>query len=294
MLSPAKVWAVARYEITWDMRKKRTYFIVSLFFFTALAYGYLLPIVAGKSITTAPFNEGVSVDSSLWWVNSVYLVFNTFLVGIFPLLIGGFISSDSLASEFNKSTIVPLLSQPIRRIELYLGKLLEKVLLLIVVSAMFTLLVLATADVSVGAQAQLYWLPVVVFAGFGAFLEYAALAFFFGSFVRSGSMVLGILIALLLVLSGTITVLALHTGEQESMFLLPILNAASLTHVIPYYIFQPTGDMVLKGAFMGTYTPAVSVTAISALEYALAGLALNATIPIIAGYYIFRRKEVKG
>jgi ABC-type transport system involved in multi-copper enzyme maturation permease subunit len=294
MLSLAKTWAVARYELTWDLRKKRTYFILGLFLFTAFAFAYLLPTIAGKSITTARFNLGISVDSNLWWVNVVYLVFNTIMSGLFPLLIGGFISTDSLASEFDKNTIVPLLSQPIRRVELYAGKFLEKFFLLLVVSTLFTLLVLAASEAAVGAQAHLDMIPLVVFAEFGAFLEYAALAFFFGSFVRSGSMVLGILVGVFFGISSMVILLALQFGIQESMFLLPVANADFLLNVMPYSIIQPSGNMVLQGALMGAWTPQVTVTVTSAIEYVVAGLAMNLVAAFVAGYYFFRKAEVKG
>ena len=287
------MWAVARYELTWDLRKKRTYLIVGLFLFAAFVYAYLLPIVAGKSITAGRTELGINGVSNLWWVSVVYLVFNTFVSGLFPLLIGGFIAADSLASEFDKNTIVPLLSQPVRRVELYAGKFLEKILLLLAVSVLFTLLVLAGSEVSVGAQAQLYMFPLLVFAEFGAFLEFAALAFFFGSFVRSGAMVLGILIALVFGITGTLLLLGLQFGLQESMFLVPIANADFLLQAVPYYVYQPWGVMVIQGYLMSAPTQPVVVTVISALEYVLSGLAIIVVSSLAAGFYFFRRAEVK-
>ena len=287
------MWAVARYELTWDLRKKRTYLIVSLFLFAAFVYAYLLPIVAGKSITTGRTELGINGVSNLWWVSVVYLVFNTFVSGLFPLLIGGFIAADSLASEFDKNTIVPLLSQPVRRVELYAGKFLEKILLLLAVSVLFTLLVLAGSEVSVAAQAQLYMFPLLVFAEFGAFVEFAALAFFFGSFVRSGAMVLGILIALVFGITGTLLLLGLQFGLQESMFLVPIANADFLLQAVPYYVYQPWGVMVIQGYLMSAPTQPVVVTVISALEYVLSGLAIIVVSSLAAGYYFFRGAEVK-
>jgi ABC-type transport system involved in multi-copper enzyme maturation permease subunit len=288
------MWAVVRYELTWDLRKKRTYLIVGLFLFAAFVYAYLLPIVVGKSVTTGHTQLGINSVSNLWWVMVVYFVFNTFVSGVFPLLIGGFIAADSLASEFDENTITPLLSQPIRRVELYAGKFVEKILLLLVVSVLFTLLVLAGSEASVGSQAQLYTFPLLVFAEFGAFLEFAALAFFFGSFSRSGLMVLGILIALVFGVTGTVLVLGLHFGLQESMFLVPMANADFLINVVPYYIYQPWGVMVLQGSFNGAATQPVVVTVISALEYAVSGLVMIVVSALIAGYYVFRRSEVKG
>jgi ABC-type transport system involved in multi-copper enzyme maturation permease subunit len=295
MLSLERTWVIARYELTWDLRKKRTYIILGLFLFAAFVFGYLLPVIAGKSIATGPNQLGVSFSSDLWWVLVHNLAFNIGVSGVFPLLIGGFIAADTIAAEFDKNTIVPLLSQPVSRAEVYGGKLLEKVLLLLVVSFLFTLLVIAGSEISVGAQSHLEMIPLVVFAEFGAFLEYTALAFLIGSLVRSGSMVLGVIITVFFVILVTVLVLSAHFGEQESMFFLPMINADFLLKVIPYYIFQPWGVMVLQGySILAGSTLPVTVTVISAMEYVVAGLLANLAVAFFAGYYFFRRAEVGG
>jgi len=288
------VWAVARYELTWDLRKRRTYIILGLFLFAAFYFGYLLPIVAGKSVATETTLQGVSLGSGLWWVNVHNLAFNTFVSGLFPLFIGGFIAADSIGSEFDDDTIVPLLSQPIRRVEVYAGKFLEKILLLLGVSTAFTLLVIAGSEASVGAQSHLEMIPLVIIAEFGAFLQYAALAFFVGSLVRSGATTLGILIAMFIVILGAVLLVSLYTGEQEYMFLLPTVNADFLLKVIFYYIFQPFGVMVLQGNMLQSFTAPVTVTVAEGLEYAVFGLLANLFATLALGYHFFRRAEVEG
>lgn len=294
MLSIRKVWAVARYELTWDLRKKRTYIILSLFVFAALVFGYLLPTIVGKSIVTGTTLQGVSLGSDLWWVSVHNLAYNTFVSGLFPLFIGGFIAADSIGSEFDANTIVPLLSQPVRRAEVYAGKLLEKVLFLLVVSTVFTLLVVAGSEASLGAQSHLAMIPLVVLAEFGAFLEFTALAFLVGSLVRSGTTTLGVLITVFILILGTVLTASLYAGEQEYMFLLPTVNADFLLKAVFYYIFQPFGVMVLQGGMLGSYTVPVVVSVITALEYAVVGVLANVLAAFLAGYYFFRRAEVKG
>jgi ABC-type transport system involved in multi-copper enzyme maturation permease subunit len=293
MLSLARTWAVARYELTWDLRKKRTYIVLGLFLFAAFYFGYLFPTISGKLSTTGPNQLGVSTSSDLWWVLVHNLAFNIFVSGLFPLFIGGFIAADAIASEFDNGTIVPLLSQPVKRAEVYVGKLLEKVLLLLAVSILFTLLVIAGSEVAVGPQSHLDMIPLVVFAEFGAFLEYTALAFLTGSLVRSGSMVLGILVAAFILILGTVLALSVQFGEQESMFFLPMANADFLLKVIPYYVIQPFGVMVLQGNVLTTSTLPVTVTVSSAMEYAVVGLLANLVVAFAAGYYFFRGAEVK-
>jgi ABC-type transport system involved in multi-copper enzyme maturation permease subunit len=286
--------AVARYELTWDLRKKRTYFVVGLILLASFYFAYLAPVIFGRSIAEEPTLLGVSFGSDLWWVNVIFQVFNVFLTGLFPLLIGGFIAADSLATEFDKNTIIPLLSQPISRLEVYAGKFFEKLLILSAVSVLFTLLTLGFSEASLGVQANLNMVPLAVFAELGAFLEFAALGFFLGSLVRSGSMVLGLLLGLLFGVITTVLLLGFRFGIQEPVFLLPVANAGFLLQVVPYYIFQPWGVMLLQGIALGHYTQPVSVSVISAMEYALTGLSANLTAFLVAGYYFFRRAEAKG
>jgi len=52
--------------------------------------------------------------------------------------------------------------------------------------------------------------------------------------------------------------------------------------------------MVLQGVALGAYTQQAVVTVVSAMEYVLAGLAVNLVAFLVAGYYFFRKAEVKG
>jgi ABC-type transport system involved in multi-copper enzyme maturation permease subunit len=285
---------VARYELTWDLRKRLTYVVVGLIFLASFYFAYLVPIIFGRSITAEDTLLGISFGSKFWWDYTSFEVFNLFVSGLFPLLIGGFIAADSLATEFGENTIIPLLSQPVRRLEVYVGKFFAKLLILLVVSVIFTLLTLGFSQASLGAQSKLDMVPLVTFAEFGAFLEFAAIGFFLGSIARSGMMALGLLIGLFLGVIWTVLLLGFQFGIQEPMFLLPVANAGFLLQVVPYYVFQPWGVMVLQGVALGAYTQQAAVTVVSALEYVLSGLLVNLVAFLFAGYYFFRRAEVKG
>lgn len=290
----SRTWAVTRYELTWDLRRRRTYLVVGLILLASFYFAYLTPIIFGKSITEERTLLGVSFGSDLWWVNTVFQVFSLFVSGLFPLLIGGVIVADSLASEFDENTITPLLSQPLRRLEVYAGKFLGKFLILLAVSILFTLLTLGFSEVSLGAQANLDMVPLVVLAELGAFLEFAAIGFFLGSLARSGSMVFGLLLGLLFGVVWAVLLIGFQFGIQEPLSLLPVSNAVFLLQVVPYYVFQPWGVMVIQGIALGAYTQQVVVTVVSAMEYVLTGLAVNLAAFLVAGYYFFRSAEVRG
>ncbi len=291
MLSLGRTWAIARYELTWDLRRKRTYLLLGIFLFMAFAIGYAVPVLVGKSAAISAYGN---FAGDIWWVSVVESVFIAFISGLFPLLIGGFISTDSFASEFDKNTIVPILSQPVRRLEVYSGKLLEKFFLMLTISIALTALAFVTAEASVGGQVHLDWFPWVALIALGAFMEYTSLAFFFGSFLRSGSMVLGILLAVFFGVAIGVGALALKVGLQEWMNLLPIVNVIDLVYVGTSYIVSPSGNITLQSNMVTLQSQPNIVTLVSALQYALAGLTINLVAPLVAGYFLFRRAEARG
>ena len=71
MLSFARTWAITKYELTWDLRKKRTPVVVGLILLASFYFAYLTPIIFGKSITEQRTLLGVSFVSGLWWANTV-------------------------------------------------------------------------------------------------------------------------------------------------------------------------------------------------------------------------------
>ena len=276
-------------ELMWDFRKYRTFAVLGLFLFSAIAIGYFVPVTIGKAAAANTFGNATG---DAWWVWVFYLVFNGYVAGLFPLLIGGFISTDSIASEFQLGTIVPLLSQPVRRIEVYLGKLLEKLLLMLAISMAFTVVSYLAAEGSIGNQINFVeWFPWVTLTALGAFMEFVALAFLLGSFMRSGSMLPWILTGIFFGVIIAVGILKMEIGIQMWQLALPIVNVQQFVYVVVNYIQSPSGNIVLYATLGRNQT--ITVTLVSALKYVLTGLAINIIVPLVLGYFIFRRAEVR-
>lgn len=285
----SRVWAVVRYELTWDLRKKRTYVVVFLILFFAILIGYVLPVAVGT--------KSLSLFSNLawpWWVLTVFLVFNEFVSGLFPLLMGGYIATESIAAEFDKGTIVPLLSQPVRRSEVYLGKLLEKVLILLAVAALLTMVSIGAAEASLGNQQSLGFAPWIMLAVLASFLEYSALAFFFGSFLKSSNLVFVILLGLLFGVTAGIGIIGLKFGPQLWMNLIPVANVDNLLYACIGYLNAPSGSLAMIFNLAGAGSASSTFSTSAMLAYTLAGFAISMVVPVAAGYAVFRRAEVKG
>ena len=284
-----RVWAVARYELTWDLRKKRTYVIVLLILLFAILIGYVVPVVVGTN--------NLSVLSNFawpWWILTVFLVFNEFVSGLFPLLMGGYMAAESIAAEFDKGTIVPLLSQPIRRWEMYLGKFLEKVLVLLGVAVLLVVVSIGASEASLGGQQSLLFSPWIVLAVLASFLEYAALALFFGSFLKSSNLVFVILLGLLFGVTAGVGIVGLKVGPQLWMNLIPVANVDNLLNACIGYLNAPSGSIAMIFNLAGAGSASSTFSTSAMLAYTLAGFVISMVVPLATGYAIFRRAEVKG
>ena len=280
---------MARYELIWDLRKKRTYVVLALILLAAILGGYAVPVLVGR--------QGLATFSSAgwpWWELTIFLVFNGFISGLFPLLMGGFIATESIATEFDKGTIVPLLSQPLKRSDVYFGKFIEKVLILLAVAALLVVVSIVSAEASLGGQGDLLFAPWVVLAVLASFLEYTVLAFFFGSFLRSASLVFFILLGLLFGVTIGVGLLGLKLGPGLWMNLIPVANVDNLLYSVVGYLTAPSGVLAMEINLGGLAGASVNFGAASTLASTLAGFVVSLVVPLVAGYAIFRRAEVQG
>ncbi|MDR2720656.1 MAG: ABC transporter permease, partial [Nitrososphaerota archaeon] len=106
--------AVVRYELLWNIRKKKFIGVVA-FAFLISSLGLVLPLVLSDSI---PQNAHFAIT---YGADSISLF-------LFALVI----AMNSVSSEFESGTIVPLLTKPVSRTTVYLGKLFAAFLILVV------------------------------------------------------------------------------------------------------------------------------------------------------------------
>ena len=160
-------------------------------------------------------------------------------------------------------------------------------MLLVVVS-------IGSAEASLGGQQSLPFSPWIVLAVLASFLEYTALAFFFGSFLKSSNLVFVILLGLLFGMSAVIGILALKLGPQLWMNLIPVANVDYLLYACIGYLSSPSGSIAMMFNLAGAGAASSTFPTSAMLAYALAGFAISMAVPLAAGSAIFRRAEVKG
>ncbi len=144
-----RFWAVVRYEMLWNIRKKKFLGVVIVAFALA-TIGWVLPLVSSNA-------TGQSIEA-----NPDYAVTYTIpAIGMF--LFALITAMNSISSEFESGTVVPLLTKPVSRTMVFLGKLLATfIILLVTYTILFVYGVIGGALVY-GPQNNLHLLPLGLF-----------------------------------------------------------------------------------------------------------------------------------
>jgi ABC-2 type transport system permease protein len=137
--------AVVRYEMIWNLRKKKFIGIVVIAFLIS-TLGLVLPLMLTSDI---PQNASFAVTYSAGG-------FSFFLFALATAM-------NSISSEFESGTIVPLLTKPVSRTTVFLGKLFAAfVIILVSFTIIFTYTTLGSIFIY-GPQNDLGLVPLVLF-----------------------------------------------------------------------------------------------------------------------------------
>jgi ABC-type transport system involved in multi-copper enzyme maturation permease subunit len=183
----SRFWAIVRYEMLWNIRKKKFIGILIIAFIFA-TLSWVLPVLI--SVTT---------DQSIA-ENPEYAV--TFTIpAIIMVLFAIMTAINSISSEFESGTIIPLLTKPVSRTMVFLGKLLAA---FIIVSITYSLLYAYTLIGGIfvyGAQNNLQLVPLALIGNVVSTFIWIAIILAAGaltkSTIASALVALGFFIALL-------------------------------------------------------------------------------------------------
>jgi ABC-type transport system involved in multi-copper enzyme maturation permease subunit len=145
----ARFWAIVRYEMLWNVRKKKFLgLVIVAFLFATLSWA--LPVVL--SATT---NQAIDANPDF------AVAFSIPGIGLF--LFALITAMNSISSEFESGTVVPLLTKPVSRTMVFLGKLLATFIVILVnYTILFVYGVIGGALVY-GPQNNLHLVPLGLF-----------------------------------------------------------------------------------------------------------------------------------
>jgi ABC-type transport system involved in multi-copper enzyme maturation permease subunit len=183
----SRFWAIVRYEMLWNIRKKKFIGILIIAFIFA-TLSWVLPIVI--SVTTdQPITE-----------NPEYAV--TFTIpAIIMVLFAIMTAINSISSEFESGTIIPLLTKPVSRTMVFLGKLLAAFIIILITYSVLYAYTLIGGLFVYGAQNNLQLVPLALIGNVVSTFIWIAIILAAGalskSTIVSALIALGFFIALL-------------------------------------------------------------------------------------------------
>ncbi len=169
----SKFSAVVRYEMLWNIRKKKFYGILIVAFALAtlaLAAGYIQSAITGNPMELNPdfvINSNVGLGG-----------FGFFLFAIATVM-------NSISGEFESGTIVTLLAKPVSRTTIFLGKLFAAFLILLVTYSFLTTYMTIGGLVIYGPQNNLHLVPLSLLGALFSTLIWVSIVLLFGTLFRS-------------------------------------------------------------------------------------------------------------
>jgi ABC-type transport system involved in multi-copper enzyme maturation permease subunit len=144
----SRFWAVVRYEMLWNIRKKKFIGIVIIaFVFSTISL--FVPVVvsnlSGGSITANPDN-------------AVFLNAGSFTFFLFALVT----AMNSISGEFESGSIVPLLTKPVSRTMVFLGKLFAAFIIIFVTYSILFVYTTVGSIFVYGPQNNLHLIPLAL------------------------------------------------------------------------------------------------------------------------------------
>jgi len=252
-----RFWAVVRYEMLWNIRKKKFIAVIILAFVLA-TLGLVLPAYLGSA-------TGNAVKSNTTFA----ITFGATSLGFFLFAIA--IAMNSISSEYENSTIVPLLTKPVSRTMVFFGKLFATFIVILVSYAiLFTYTTVGSIFVY-GPQSHLELVPLVLLGNIVSTFIWVSLLFAIGSLTKNTIITVIVALGLFLSLFIAIPIVSLYAGPSQALNYLPgsgangsLMTNGNLTSIsagtdnigvnLVYYLLYPSGNVSFTKIDISTLT----------------------------------------
>jgi len=229
--------AVVRYELLWNIRKKKLYGVIVIAFAIVTLELGLRFILGSQTLEADPnfaINTGTGIGSMGFFLFALVTVMNT------------------ISGEFESGTIVPLLTKPVSRTTVFLGKMFAAFVTLLGAYTVILLYLAAGSTVIYGPQNNLHLLPIVLFGSIVSTFVWISIILAVGTL--SKSTIIAVLVGVGLWLGLTIVgqIVSLLSGQPWVLTYLPGTGASGYAPNIPSSspvgnIGVPQGLQVITG-----------------------------------------------
>jgi len=203
----SRFWAVVRYEMLWNVRKKKFIGIVILGFVITSVALFLPPILSNVTGQTLTSNPDYVVSYSI-------PVFGLFLFALATVM-------NSVSSEFESGTIVPLLTKPISRTMVFLGKLFAAFVIILATYTVLFVYVVIGGTAVYGAQNSLQLVPLALVGNVITTFIWIAIILAVGSLSKSTLISALVAFGLFLALLIAVPIVSTFAGPSVALNFVP-------------------------------------------------------------------------
>lgn len=235
----ASFLAITRYELLWNIRKKKLYGVIALGFVLA-TLRLFLPIVISNVL-----NQPLQADPN-FAINT-----GTGIAGIGFFLFGLVTIMNSISGEFESGTIVPLLTKPISRTTVLVGKLFAAFVTLLGAYIVLVLYLAAGGVAVYGPQNNLQLLPIVMLGSIVSTFVWMSMILAVGTVSKSSMIAALVGIGLWLGITIVGAIFTALAGQSWVLTYLPGSGASGYAQNVntspPTFPGIPTGLQVATG-----------------------------------------------
>ena len=202
-----RFWAIVRYEMLWNIRKKKFIGILAAVFVIATLV-LIVPVISSRS-------SGVAITANPNYAitfGGTGFVFLLFAIGT---------AVNSISSEFESGSIVPLVTKPVSRTMIFLGKLFGTFIILVVSYVILYCYITVASLVVYGPQNNLQFMPVIVVGSIVSTFIWISLMFAVGSLTKNTIMTVIVAIILFLAFFFAAPIIGVYSGPSPALNYLP-------------------------------------------------------------------------
>jgi len=165
--------AVVRYELLWNIRKKKLYGVITIAFVLVTLTLFLRVILSNIENQPLSANPNFAADTGTG--------LGTFGFFLFALVV----VMNSISGEFESGTIVPLLTKPVSRTTVFLGKIFAAFVTLLAAYTVLLVYLALGSSVIYGPQNNLHLLPIVLFGSIASTFVWMSIILAVGALSKS-------------------------------------------------------------------------------------------------------------
>lgn len=294
---------MTRYELLWNIRKKKFLGMLIVAFVLATLILFL-PVIVSNLL-------GVALAS-----NSDYVIQTGIGIGGFGYLLFAIVTAmNSISGEFESGTIVPLLTKPISRTIVFIGKVFAAFLTLLATYIVLMVYMAVGGSVIYGAQNNLHLLPLSMLGGLVSTLVWIAIVLALGSLSKSSMIAALGTFGFYLGANIITTIISVATEQAWILSYVPGGGTAGVAREagqqipgVPFsiatgtdnvganlvnYVLYPSANVEFYGGFMGTrellYTEPLGFIVLRSILVAAAYIFVLSLI----AWFALKRAEIK-